>query len=192
MAQENLNPWKILDHTTVYESDWIMVTKNNVINPAGNPALYSWVHFKNLAIGIVPMDKHKNIWLVGQFRFPINQYSWEIPEGGGKIGVAPVDSARRELQEETGIKASKFQEFLRMHLSNSATDELSISFLATELEFHSPEPEESEVLQIKKIPLEEAYRLVLSGKITDAISVASLQRLKLMDLSGELDLLLHG
>ena len=181
------NPWKTLDAENVYESEWIKVTKNNVLNPAGKPAVYSWVHFKNLAIGIVPMDKKKNIWLVGQFRYPINQYSWEIPEGGGKLGVKPEESARRELMEETGIKADSLREILRMHLSNSATDEVCISYLATGLEFHVAEPEESEVLQVKKISLEEAYTKVNSGEITDAISVATLQKLKLLDLCGELD-----
>ena len=186
------NPWKTLDAETMYESDWIKITKSNVLNPAGNPALYSWVHFKNLAIGIVPMDEHKNIWLVGQYRYPIDCYSWEIPEGGGKIGVDPKESASRELLEETGIKAGNFSEILRMHLSNSATDEVSITFLATSLEYFSPEPEESEMLQIKKISLEEAFNWVSQGKITDAISVGSIQKLKIMDLTGELNLVLKN
>ena len=184
------NPWKTIDTETMYESAWIKVTKSNVLNPAGNPGLYSWVHFKNLAIGIVPMDQSKNIWLVGQYRYPINQYSWEIPEGGGKIGIDPEESARRELFEEAGIRANKLAEILRMHLSNSATDELSITFLATGLEFYSPEPEESEVLQVKKISLEEAFNWVMEGKITDAITVASIQKLKILELSGQLDTLL--
>jgi ADP-ribose pyrophosphatase len=186
------NPWRTLDAENVYESEWIKVTKSNVLNPAGKPAIYSWVHFKNLAIGIVPMDNKKNIWLVGQFRYPTNHYSWEIPEGGGKLDIQPEESARRELLEETGIKAENFKEILRMHLSNSATDELSISYLATGLEFHEAEPEESEVLQVKKISLDDAYVQVNSGKITDAISVATIQKLKLLDLSGELESILNN
>jgi len=175
------NPWKTQNAEIMYESAWIKINKCNVLNPAGNTAIYSWVHFKNLAIGIVPIDKLKNIWLVGQFRYPINQYSWEIPEGGGEIGVAPEESAKRELREETGIEAKNITELMRMHLSNSATDELSITYLATGLHFNEPEPEESEVLQIKKIPLQQAFNLVMSGEITDAITVAAIQRLKWMD-----------
>jgi ADP-ribose pyrophosphatase len=190
MENPEKNPWKTLDAEVVYESAWIKITKSNVINPAGKPALYSWVHFKNLAIGIIPIDKDKNTWLVGQFRYPTNEYSWEIPEGGGVIDVDPVDSARRELQEETGIVAQKFTELMRMHLSNSATDELSIAYIATQLEMGEAEPEESEELQVKKLSLDAAFDLVLAGKITDAISVAAIQRLKWMDEKGQLDELL--
>lgn len=187
MEKTEINPWKTLDAEIAYESAWIRVTKSNVLNPAGKPAVYSWVHFRHLAIGIVPMDKEKNTWLVGQYRYPLNEYSWEIPEGGGKHDIDPVESAKRELLEETGISAKNFHELMRMHLSNSVTDELSISYLATGLEFGEAEPEESEVLQIKKISLDEAFEWVMKGKITDAISVATLQRLKWMDEKGELD-----
>lgn len=186
MSNTEDNPWKTLDAELVYESAWIKITKSNVLNPAGNPAIYSWVHFKNLAIGIVPMDREKNIWLVGQFRYPTNEYSWEIPEGGGKLNVSPVESAQKELLEETGIKAEKFTELMRMHLSNSATDELSITFLATGLSFGDAQPEESEVLQVRKISLNDAFEEVMEGKIKDAITVAAIQRLKWMDEHGKL------
>jgi 8-oxo-dGTP pyrophosphatase MutT (NUDIX family) len=167
------------------------VTKNEVLNPAGNPADYSCVHFKNLAIGVIPMDAEKNIWLVGQYRYPIRQYSWEIPEGGGKLNVSPAESAQRELLEETGIVASNFTEILKMHLSNSATDETSITYLATGLHFEQAQPEESEVLQIKKIAFAEAFDRVLKGNITDAISVASIFKLKWMEDSGLLSEMLQ-
>jgi ADP-ribose pyrophosphatase len=192
MINENANPWKTLDAEVVYESAWIRVTKSNVLNPAGNPAVYSWVHFKNLAIGVVPMDKEKNIWLVGQYRYPLNEYSWEIPEGGGKLDVDPKLSALRELLEETGIEAKNIRELMRMHLSNSVSDELSITYLATGLEFKEAEPEESEDLQVKKVSLDEAFELVMSGKITDAISVAAIQRIKWMDEKGTLNPILFS
>ncbi len=185
--KEEENPWKTLDAETVYESQWIKVTKSNVINPAGNPAIYSWVHFKNLAIGVFPLDEQKNTWLVGQFRYALNEYSWEIPEGGGPHDIEPVKSAERELLEETGIEAKNFNELFRMHLSNSVSDELAIVYLATGLSFNKPQPEESEVLQVKKLSLDEAFKWVLSGKITDAISVATILRVKWMDDQGELD-----
>lgn len=170
----------------VYESAWIKVTKSDVLNPAGNPAIYSVVHFKNLAIGILPIDKEFNIWLVGQFRYPVNEYSWEIPEGGGKPDVEPAESARRELKEEAGIVAAKMEEFQRLHLSNSATDELAITFLATGLSFEEAEPEESEVLQIKKLHLSEAFNWCMQGKITDAISVAAILKAKWLLDNGQL------
>ena len=146
-----LNTWKTLSSEEVYESAWISVNKHQVVNPAGNPAVYSVVNFKNLAIGIVPLSDDGFTWLVGQWRYPLNAYSWEIPEGGGPLGEAPIETAKRELKEETGIIAKKFEEIMQLHLSNSATDEHAYVFLATDLSFEEAEPEESEDLQVKKI-----------------------------------------
>ena len=168
------NPWIVLKNETVYESNWIKVEKNEVINPAGNDGIYSVVNFKNLAIGIIPLDENYHTWLVGQYRFPIESYSWEIPEGGGDPTVDPKDSAKRELKEETGIVASEMTEIMRLHLSNSATDELAIIFIAKGLSFESACPEETEILKLKKVSLQEAFDLCLSGKITDAMSIAGI------------------
>jgi 8-oxo-dGTP pyrophosphatase MutT (NUDIX family) len=168
------NPWITTKSLDVYESAWIKVVKHDVINPAGNPGIYSVVNFKNLAIGILPIDNEGFTWLVGQWRYPIEEYSWEIPEGGGDLNLEPVISAKRELKEETGIVANDFTELMRLHLSNSATNELAIIFIAKNLVFEEAEPEESEVLQVKKIHLSEAYEWVMSGKITDAITVAAI------------------
>ena len=181
-SSDESNPWITKTNEQVYESAWIKVTKRDVINPAGNDAIYSVVHFKNLAIGIFPLDKDYNTWLVGQFRYPTNEYSWEIPEGGGKMDTDPIESASRELKEETGILAKEYTELMRMHLSNSATDEVAIVYLATNLTFEEAEPEESEQLQIKKLHLNEAFNWVTEGKIKDAISVATILKAKwLMD-----------
>lgn len=174
------NPWITNTSEKVYESPWIKVTKHDVLNPAGNPATYSVVHFKGLAIGVLPLDNELNTWLVGQWRYPINEYSWEIPEGGGALNVEPVESAKRELKEETGIIAKNYQEIMRMHLSNSATDELAIVYIATDLTFEESEPEESEILQVKKIPFSEAYNWAMNGKITDGISVAAILKTKIL------------
>lgn len=174
------NPWITKKSEDVYESPWIKVVKHDVLNPAGKPATYSVVNFKNLAIGILPIDNEGFTWLVGQWRYPLEEYCWEIPEGGGPLGMDPLDSAKRELKEETGIVAKEFKEIMRLHLSNSATNELAIVYLAKNLDFESAEPEESEVLQIKRIHLNEAYEWAMSGKITDAISVAALLKAKIM------------
>ncbi len=180
------NPWKTKKSELVYESPWIKVVKHDVLNPADNPATYSVVNFKNLAIGILALDNEHNTWLVGQWRYPVNEYSWEIPEGGGQLNVDPLDSAKRELKEETGIIAQNFKEIMRLHLSNSATDELAIVYLATGLTFEEAEPEESEILQIKKIHLNEAYNWVMEGKITDAITVAAILKTKILIEQGKI------
>lgn len=173
------NNWQTLSSKEQYDNPWINVTEHQVINPGGGRGIYGVVHFKNLAIGIIPIDQQGNIWLVGQFRYPLNQYSWEIPEGGGKQGVDPLDSAKRELLEETGLKAAKWTEIQRMHLSNSVSDELAIIYLAEELTQHEAEPEETEELAIKKIHIDDAYRMIETGEITDSITVAAILKVKI-------------
>jgi 8-oxo-dGTP pyrophosphatase MutT (NUDIX family) len=180
------NPWTILDAEDRYENNWIKITHFNVLNPSGGKGIYGKVHFKSFAIGIVPLDEDMNIYLVGQYRFPIGQYSWELPEGGGAFDAEPLDSAKRELEEETGLRAVEWTELLRMHLSNSVSDELSIIYMARGLEQHTPMPEETEQLIIKKVPFEEAYNMVEKGTITDSITVAALMKIKILLLDGKL------
>jgi len=186
MQNPEANPWKITSEEIIYDNPWIGVTEYLVINPAGNPGIYGKVSFKNLAIGILPLDKDLNTYIVGQYRFPIEQYSWEIPEGGGKLNEHPLDSAKRELLEETGLKANKWTEIQRMHISNSVSDELSILYLAQDLEQHEAEPEETEQLIIKKVPFEEAYQMVCRGEITDSMSVVTILRAKLLLMENKL------
>jgi 8-oxo-dGTP pyrophosphatase MutT (NUDIX family) len=180
------NPWKT--HTTedAYESPWIKVTRHDVTNPGGHPGTYSVVHFKNLALGIVPLDEEMNTWLVGQYRYPIDQYTWEIPEGGGKIGIDPLESAQRELLEEAGITAKKWTKIQEMHLSNSATDEFCLLYIAQDLTLGESQPEPDEMLQLVKIPFEDVYQMVCNGRITDSLSVTAVLKIKLMLLEGKL------
>jgi len=174
------NPWKITSQKNIYDNPWINLTEFQVINPAGNPGIYGRVHYKNLAIGVLPLDAELNTYLVGQFRFVLNQYSWEMPEGGGPEGTDPLESAKRELLEETGLKASQWTEIQRLHLSNSVSDELSILYLARGLEQFEAEPEETEQLIIKKVPFAEMYRMVCDGEITDAMTVAAVLKVQLL------------
>ena len=187
--QKNLlenNPWKIIDKKEIYNNPWIQVTEYDVLNAAGNKGIYGKIHFKNLAIGIIPLDNDYNTWLVGQYRFPLNVYSWEIPEGGGKIGIEPLESAKRELLEETGITANKWTEILTMHLSNSVSDEKGIIFIAQDLTIGNAEPDEDEVLQLKKLPFDEAFNMVMNGEITDSLAVAGILKTKILIERGEL------
>lgn len=180
MQHPEENPWKITSEKEIYDNPWINLTEYQVINPSGNPGIYGKVHFKNLAIGIIPLDEEMNTYLVGQYRFPLNEYSWEIPEGGGIIGVDPLISAQRELLEETGLKAVSWTEIQRLHLSNSVTDELSILYLARDLSQFEAEPEDTEQLIVKKVPFKTAYEMVCQGQITDAMSVAAILKVQLM------------
>jgi ADP-ribose pyrophosphatase len=180
------NPWKITSEENKYDNPWINVTEYQVINPSGNPGIYGKVHFKNRAIGIFPLDAELNTYLVGQYRFPLNQYSWEMPEGGGLLNSEPLDAAKRELLEETGLKASKWTEIQQMHLSNSVSDELSVIYLAQGLEQFEAEPEETEQLVIKKLPFEDVYQMVCNNEITDSMTVAAVLKVKIMLVENKL------
>lgn len=174
------NPWQTLSSEEKYSNNWIKVTEHQVINPSGGKGIYGEVHFKNIAIGVLPLDGEQNTWLVGQYRFPLKAYSWEIPEGGGPLDSDPELSAKRELVEETGLVANKLTEIQRMHLSNSVSDELAIIYLAQELTQGEAQPEETEELEIIKVPFAKAYQMVMNGEITDSMSVAAILKVQLL------------
>ncbi|MNK25863.1 ADP-ribose pyrophosphatase [compost metagenome] len=174
------NPWQTLSSEEKYNNNWISVTEHQVINPSGGKGIYGEVHFKNIAIGILPLDDEQNTWLVGQYRYPLKAYSWEIPEGGGPIGTEPELSAKRELIEETGLICDRLTEIQRMHLSNSVSDELAIIYVAQDLTQGEAEPEETEDLQLIKVPFAKAYQMVLDGEITDSISVAAILKVQIL------------
>lgn len=168
------NNWKTLSSETIYENPWIELNHREVITPGGSPGIYGLVKFKNQAIGILPIDKNNNIYLVGQFRYAIDEYSWEIPEGGGELGTDPLETAKRELKEETGLIAANWTKLARIHTSNSATNEEGFLFIAEELTQSDAEPEDTEELQVKKISLLEAVEMVMSSEITDSLSVCAI------------------
>lgn len=176
----NKNPWIVKGEKAIYDNAWINVTEYDVINPSGGKGIYGKVHFKNTAIGVIALDEEQNIWLVGQYRFVLNEYSWEIPEGGCPEGEDYLTAAKRELLEETGLVAQSWRQLMKLHLSNSVTDELAFVFLATQLEQKTASPEETEELMVKKMPFEEVVKMVEQGEITDAISVAAIQRVQLL------------
>lgn len=170
-----MNLWQTLSASEKYDNRWINVTEYQVINPGGGNGIYGKVHFKNKAIGIIPIDEEGNTWLVGQWRYTLNEWSWEIPEGGGPLGIDPLESAKRELQEETGLIATKWTMIQRTHLSNSVSDEEGFIFLAEQLTQSASNPEETEAdLKVWKLPFTEAYQMVLNGKITDSLSVMAI------------------
>lgn len=169
------NPWITLSGEMKYDNPWITVTEYQVINPAGRPGIYGKVHFKNQAIGIVALDEHNNTWLVGQHRFTLDAWSWEIPEGGGPLDQTPLEAAQRELREETGLVAQRWTPIMQVHTSNSVTDEVGYLFLAEGLQQMAANLEETEAdLKVWKLPFTEALQLVLDGTITDSLSVMAI------------------
>jgi 8-oxo-dGTP pyrophosphatase MutT (NUDIX family) len=178
-----MNPWQTISHDLKYDNRWISVTEYQVINPAGGKGIYGKVHFKNKAIGIVALDEKNNTWLVGQWRYTLNEWSWEIPEGGGPLHDDPLQSAKRELKEETGLIANRWTLIQRVHLSNSVSDEEGFIFLAEDLTPGESELEETEAdMKIWKLPLNDALTMVLDGKITDSLTVMAILKVHLLQI----------
>ena len=185
--ENSKNEWDVLSEKTVYDNSWISLVHHEVINPSGNPGIYGKVHFKNIAIGILPLEEDNTLHLIGQYRFVLQEYSIEIPEGGGPLEEDPLIAAKRELIEETGLTAERWDKILEMHMSNSVTDEYCIVYLARSLSQGMALPEETEKLEHIKLPFDTAYQMVLENKITDAISVAAILKLRLMQLEGKIE-----
>lgn len=188
MIDETINPWTTISTQTVYDNKWITVTHEDVITPGGSAGIYGKVHLKHYAIGIIPVDTEGNTWLVGQYRYPLNEYSWEIPEGGGLKNQDILEAAKRELKEEVGLTATKWTLLTTIHTSNSVTDETAYIFVAQGLAVVNTEPDDTEQLQIKKLSLNDAFEMALSGKITDAISMIALLKLKILRDEGKFEL----
>jgi len=166
--------WKKLGSRVVYENPWITVREDNVMNPAGGENQYGHVHFKNRAVAIVPLDEDDNTWLVGQDRYTLGAYSWEVPMGGAAEDEELLAAAKRELKEETGLSAGEWTTIMHLHLSNSITDEEGFVFVAEQLTEGEPDFDETEQLEIRKLPLYEALTMVNNGDISDAMSVAAI------------------
>jgi 8-oxo-dGTP pyrophosphatase MutT (NUDIX family) len=170
------NPWTTAGSRPVYENAWIAVREDSVVRPDGTPGVYGVVHFKHPAIGVLPVDDRERVWLVGQYRYPLGAYSWEIPEGGGHDGETPEDAARRELREETGLTAERLEPTGVAHLSNSVSDEVAYLFRATGLVAGPSAPEGTERLEVRLFEWGEARAMLDRGEITDSMTVIALLR----------------
>lgn len=178
---EQRGPWRRLSSDTVYDNRWISVRHERVITPAGSDGIYGVVHFKNRAVGIVPVDAEGYTWLVRQFRYTLDQPLWEIPMGGGPLDEDPALTARRELEEECGLRAGTLDELMRLYVSKSVTDEEGVVFVARDLTPCAARLEATEAdLEWLRLPLVEAIEWAMDGRITDVISVAALLKLKVV------------
>jgi 8-oxo-dGTP pyrophosphatase MutT (NUDIX family) len=185
-AEPTANPWSRLTRRIAYQNPWIVVYHDQVLRPDGQPGIYGVVHYQNRAIGIVALDERDRVLLVGQYRYTLDLYSWELPEGGAQSDEEPLAAAQRELLEETGYSAGRWQEILRAHLSNSVSDEAAICYLARELRPGIAQPEGTEQLQVQWVPFETALAMSADGRITDALSLLGLQRVALLRLGGKI------
>jgi len=177
------NPWKTLSVRDVYDNPWINVSEHEVTNPSGHPGIYGKVSFKNLACGIIPLDENDITWIVGQYRYTLDEYSWEIPMGGVACGTDPLAGAKQELKEETGLSASHWEQILAVHLSNSITDEAGFVYVAKGLEHGETKFDDTEKLEIRQLPFVELLNMTMNGEITDVLSVAGVLKLAALKAS---------
>ncbi len=168
------SPWQLRGSREVYANPWIRVEEDDVLKPSGEPGLYGRVCFLNLAVGVIPVDDEGHTWLVGQWRYPLSRYSWEIPMGGVPLAADIEAGALRELAEETGLVAQRLTRLIEVDLSNCITDERGIVFLAEALTQGPASPDDTEVLRLRRVPLTEAIAMALDGRITDGLSVIGL------------------
>ncbi len=184
MSSTEGNPWRRVSRRVAYENPWIELLHDDVIRPDEKPGVYGVVHFRHLAIGVVPLDANDRVLLVGQYRYTMNHYSWEIPEGGGDFDEFPEAAARRELAEETGFVGGEWREICRAELSNSVTDEVTILFVATGLEAGPASPEGTEQLQLRWVHFDEVMAMISDGEIVDAMTILAMQALALERAGG--------
>ena len=172
-SDETKNPWLSISSKQIYDNPWISVCEDRVVRPDGEPGIYGVVHYKNIAVGVLAIEED-HIYLVGQYRYPLKRYSWEIPEGGCPEGEELLRAAQRELREETGLEAARWQMLGEAYLSNSVADEYAVWFVATGLVPGEVRPEGTEKLSVRRVPLRQALAMALDGEITDALSLLAL------------------
>lgn len=180
------NPWRRLGGRSAYENAWMAVREDEVLTPGGSRGVYGVMSPRGYAIGVLPVFANGDVVLVGQWRYALDAFSWEAPEGGGDKAAPPLDSAKRELLEETGLSAQNWRPLATLHTSNSLTDETAFCFLATDLTQGAPDPDDTEKLAVIRVPFREALQWVMQDDITDALSVAMVLRAALLAQSGAL------
>jgi 8-oxo-dGTP pyrophosphatase MutT (NUDIX family) len=183
---EDGDPWIVKGVTHAFENDWFRIDEHDVVRPDGAPGYYGVVRIRRVAVGVLPIDAEGGVHLVGQWRFPLGRYSWEMPEGGAEPGEDVRLCAERELAEETGLTARSLIKVLEMDVSNSITDEQAVMFLATDLTEGQAQPEPTEVLRRRRAHFLDVLARVASGAIRDSLTVAAVLRAHHMAVNGEL------
>lgn len=176
MDVPDTSPWTTHASREVYENEWMAIREDDVTTPTGTEGIYGVVS-KTMALGVVAIDADDRVVLVGQWRYPMDRWSWELPEGGLDDGEEPLTGIRRELAEEAGLGAHNWERLLAapVALSNSVSDEVAMLWLATDLyaeEVASHDPTED--LRVARVPFDDAVGMVLDGRIEDAMTVMGL------------------
>ena len=176
---QRIGPWTRLRSRETYDNPWIRVREDQVLRPDGRPGIYGVVHFKNIAVAVAALDAEGRVILVGQHRYPFDRYFWEVPEGGCPEGQEqPPEAARRELREETGYTAGRWDYLGTVELSNACSDEIGHLFLARDLVPGPTDHDGDEQISVKRVDFGEAWRMAMEGELTESLTVAALARAK--------------
>jgi 8-oxo-dGTP pyrophosphatase MutT (NUDIX family) len=184
--EEDGDPWVVRNVARAWENAWFVLDRHEVIHPGGAAGEYTVIRPRRIAVGVLPVEDDGSVHLVGQWRFPLGRYSWEMPEGGAEPGEPPLACARRELEEEAGLVAAAYLKILEMDMSNSLSDEQAIIYLATGLSPGAYQPEATEVLKHRRAHFTELLARVESGYIRDSMTVAAVLRAYHMATKGQL------
>lgn len=184
--EEDGDPWTVKSVTRPFDNEWLALDSYKVIRPDGDDGTYTVVRLHRLAVGVLPIEPDGTVHLVGQWRFPLGRYSWEMPEGGAEAHEDPLECAQRELEEETGLMAGRYEQVLKLDMSNSLTDESGVIYLAFELQPGEPKPEATEVLKRRRAHFLDVLDRIADGRITDAMTVAAVLRAHHMAVTGQL------
>ncbi len=174
------NPYQVQERRLLFDSPWIRLREDRFTHRRGAFGRYPVCGFRRTACGVVALDDQDRVALVGQWRYPLEAYSWELPEGGGQADESPLEAIRRELEEEAGYRAGVWEPLSYFHTSNSSTDEETFLFQATHLVplpgGHAPE--DNEELLVHWEPFEQCLSRILRGEITDSLTVVGLLALQ--------------
>ena len=171
-----VGPWRRRSRRIAYANPWIEVYHDEVDRPDGEPGIYGVVHFRSAAVAVVAVGDDGRLLLVGQHRYTLDEYSWELPEGGVAGSEDLLEGARRELREETGFRADEWRQLCRVSLSNSVSDERGAIFLATGLQPGEAAPEGTEDIAVRWATLDEVLAEIGRGEIHDLLTIAGVGR----------------
>ena len=170
------DPFTLVSSKIAYENPWIKVEHQDVIRPDGNAGIYGIVRFKNRAVAVLPIEANGDVWLVGQWRRPLNAWSWEVPEGGVPFDEDLETGARRELEEEAGLIARTLIKVLEFDVSNSVCDEIGFSYIAYDLTVGVVSPDPTEVLSLRRLHFTSLLKEIDQGLIRDAQTLVTVMR----------------
>ena len=170
------NPWKTISTRMAYENAWIRVREDQVIRPDGGPGIYGVIEIRP-SVAVVAIDEQDRVVLVGQWRYSVNRFSWELPRGGSNPGEANLlEVAKRELAEETGLRAEHWRELGPVDVCIGVSDDVQTLYLATGLSRTEQRLDPEEEITVEWRPFEEAVKMAIDGRIREVCSIAALLR----------------